>query len=374
MNDIIDSIAETLLTSSESQRHSLEAQIDLHLTTFKRLERDALSEAVLCGHKLVMLKPLIAHGSFEAYIEEKFGITRNRASQWMRLSFEYAAAVMGETLEKLPTYSAAVELLESRMDTPEVKTVKAKIKNDMLIDGVRYSVAEIKALKDKAKALEAENTDLQFRFNDHVQKAVSETLEMEAVKREGQIEADIEAKAAEKAQEAYDYANRLQQELAEKEDAIQSLQNDIEELLARSGQVDTQKIANLESAVADLTEQAKAKQQELAQLDVALFEKQDQKTQYRELNLAITTTALSLDEQLNFLIPELQRVRKTYFNAKLSSENIAFLSELSDLLQKSTFSIYQLMGASPSKAEGQFQKHFKNFVNEQACLLEQPTD
>lgn len=325
MNTAIDSTAETLLPATQAAQNVLEAQIHLHCDNFRRIEHSALIEASLCGEKLLQLKPLIPHGQFEDHVNRVFNINRNRSSQWMRLAKEFPAESLTNTPTlNLPSYTAALELLDSRNDTPEVKTIKEEIRQQILVDGETYSVMEIRALKAQAQQMENKAQD------------------------------DIDS--------AYQYTTNLEAELSAKDADIQSLQADIAKLRKNTGADMQAQIIVMEDQLEALKKQHKAKKKQLASLDVDLFEKQHNQHEEKEFNEHLTELALKIEKELETITKSMRSLRTKYFDRQLDKKNHALVQIIAEQLLKSAIDLYDIADLEPSRVESILSNYLNNYT------------
>ncbi|POZ49874.1 DUF3102 domain-containing protein [Methylovulum psychrotolerans] len=380
-NSIIDSTAETLVTAKQAEQGVLEVQIHLHCSQFKRFEQSAMVEAVQCGMLLTQLKPLIAHGGFEAYVQETFGIDRNRASQWMRLGAEYGEALMGQMQPVLPPYSQAVALLEGRGDSPALLAVKQKTKQAITVDGETFTVKQIQELKKKAaiadnsaqfiqetesalaiaidagKEKDREIEDIRTTFNNRLAREVADKLAVETNKLDGVVEQKAKDLAASYIDELNVHHNKLLGQLKEKEDAIASLQKDLSELYTNGGSAEQKKaITDFEKRVEALVEQAREKQQELANLDVKLFNARDLRDKTDQFNLALTRMSLTLDKDIGACRLEIEKIAKTYIGIDQTDENKARLETVAEHTFDLALQLLAMVSPDLDKATAIFDK------------------
>jgi len=138
--------------------HTLDIETREFVLCKERTIKARVAHAIIeTGNDLISVKERLPHGSFTSWVSSAFGMSKERAAEYMRIS----SAFKGADSALLENFSKSSLLLLSSKDTPDEAREEAL---DFSSRGQYIGAEEATALKEKAKRLEQEREILEQKY------------------------------------------------------------------------------------------------------------------------------------------------------------------------------------------------------------------
>ena len=249
-------------TTTIAATAKLAAEINILNDQVLQTRNQTLIYAARAGAKMLEAKQLVGHGNFIDWLEENCTITREYATNYMRLAKEYPKLLNDQT-----AYQGALQSLDVTKAIALI-TAPAKVKNVVMLkleNGETVTVSDIKKLKQQAAEL-ANANDINAELADNLN---AKTKELEALEsqlddllKDGGIDRIIQQKEAE--------TQIIIGEMAQQQDHLKD------------------KVSRLENEQAKKVDEKVKAELAKKQSDIALLEAKKQQTQAELQNLQAT--------------------------------------------------------------------------------------